>query len=290
MAPLLNAGTAWRGATGLPQRFSLRVYVAREDVDEIYTPRIHDAVPPETGGGTQLAEDLTRLATQEDGALPPAQEPLWTMPFSSAPRARYEALRVTPDFPVYHAPQRLRRCLKLASTVEQHQANPLLTLLLSEDEVRAGGEAIEDEHFLPVFARESDWTIPVSWFVLFDADDRAPLDRDGLLTHRLIVPSDVAAQRAQWGAKVLEEAAHAELEELAEDLQRMARWVGSFSSRSLICLEYGAIADSLQPDDSPRDLDDALHLIHDGDLDNAGVALRRLMSRWMPLAQLEHAS
>ncbi|KAA9393896.1 hypothetical protein FCK90_09530 [Kocuria coralli] len=290
MAPLLNAGTAWRGATGVPQRFSLRVYVAEADLDEIYAPLVPRAVSPETGGGTQLAEELTRLAAQERGALPPTQDPLWRLPFSTAPLARRELLSDTPDFPVYHAPQRLRRTMQLVSTAEQKSANPLITLLLQDDEIRDRGRSAEPEHFLPVYARESDWSVPISWFALFKDEDRAPADHDGEITHRLAVPADVAARRAAWSAKVLGELEHDDLQELAEDLGRLAKWSATFSAASLICLDYGSIADSIQPDGSPLDFDDAIHLIDDGDLDSAGVALRRLMMRWMPLAHLEHAS
>ncbi|ROZ62184.1 hypothetical protein EDL96_10850 [Kocuria soli] len=290
MAPLLNAGTAWRGATGVSQRFSLRVYVAARDLDDVYTPLVRTAVSPEVGAATQLAEELARLAAQEDGALPPTNEALWTLSFSTAPRGRRELLSDAADFPVYHPPQRLRRTMQLVAPPEQQKSHPLITLLLSEDEIRDKGRTAEPEHFLPLYARESDWTVPVSWFALFSDEDRAPLDQDGEISHRLAVPADVAARRASWGAKVLAHSGNDDLQELGEDLSRLSRWAGAFSPTALICLHYGSIADGLQPDESPRDLDDALHMIEDGDVEDAGVAFRRLMMRWMPLAHLEHAS
>ena len=78
--------------------------------------------------------------------------------------------------------------------------------------------------------------------------------------------------------------------ELAEDLQRLSRWVGSFGHGALITLDYGAVADHLQPDESPRDMADAMAFARDGDLESTALALRRLVRRWLPIAQLEHAS
>ena len=78
--------------------------------------------------------------------------------------------------------------------------------------------------------------------------------------------------------------------ELAEDLRRLSQWVGSFGSAALITLDYGAVADRLQPDESPRDMADAMAFARDGDLESTALALRRLVRRWLPIAQLEHAS
>ncbi|MDO5618833.1 hypothetical protein [Kocuria sp.] len=289
MTPLLNAGSAWRGAAGLPQRFTLRAYVALEDLEPAYRDRVSSAVSPQVGQDGQLSETLARLCTQERGALPPAREPLWTMNFSAAPAAAHGLLTQRADFPVYHPPQQLHRALQTVTSEEQQHNQPLITLLLNQEEVRKQARHIRAERRTRNFARDSNWTVPMSWFSLFADEDRAPLDQDGHVTHRMIVPADTAARRAAWGAQVLNATQDEELLELGADLHRMARWAAQFSSSAVICLDYGSIAAPLQPDESPRDFQDALHLLDDGDDLSAEVALRRIMKRWMPLAHLEYA-
>ena len=76
----------------------------------------------------------------------------------------------------------------------------------------------------------------------------------------------------------------------AQDLTRLSRWLGSFSAASLVSLDYGSLADRIQPDESPQDMADALDLLHEGDLGSATAALRRIFRRWAPLAQLQQAN
>lgn len=287
MTPLAGLGTSWRRATGPAQRFSLRAYVPQEDLDGIYTPLIPHALSPEEGAAAQLEEQLARLALAEDGSLPPRFDALWTLPRSAAPAHDAQA----PDAALFHPSQRLRRSLQLLAAVEEGaQDAPLLPMLLPQDEIaaRAGGAA--PEHFLPQYARQSDWTVPLSWFALFREDDLVRTPFRGRTVHRLIAPASPAARRAAAAAQAVESLERDDVAELAEDLGRLARWVGSFGDGAVLTLDYGAIADRLQPDESPRDMEDALAFAVDGDLDSTAIALRRLVRRWLPLAQLEHAS
>ncbi|WP_144790135.1 hypothetical protein [Kocuria palustris] len=287
MASLTGLGSAWRAAVGPAQRFSLRVYVAQEDLDGIYLPLIPHAVSPEQGALAQLEEQLARLAVAEDGRLPPRVDALWTLPRSCAPAAP----AATPDTPLFHPSQRLRRSLQLFAAVEEGaQEAPLLPLLLPQEEVVARGENAAPEHFLPQYARQADWTVPLAWFALFREDDLVRTPFRGRMIHRLVADAASAAQRAARAAEAVEAMERDDVAELGEDLARMGRWVGSFPAGALITLDYGAIADRLQPDESPRDMEDAMAFVADGDLDSAAIALRRLVRRWLPLAQLEHAS
>lgn len=287
MASLTGLGTAWSTAVGPTQCFSLRVYVPERDLDGIYLPLVPHAVSPQEGAVAQLEEQLARLAVAEDGSLPPRADALWTLPRSAAPGASPS----TPDRPVFHPSQRLRRSLQLFAAVEQGaQEAPLLPMLLPQEEVVARGDNAAPEHFLPQYARQADWTVPLAWFALFREDDLVRTPFRGRMVHRLIAHAPTAAERAGQAARAVEAMEREDVAELGEDLDRVARWVASFSSDALITLDYGAIADPIQPDESPRDMEDAMAFVADGDLDSAAIALRRLVRRWLPLAQLEHAS
>lgn len=287
MAPLSGLGSAWQSAAGPAQRFALRLYVPQDELDGIYLPLVSSALPPEEGSAQQLEEQLTRLATAEDGSLPPRFDALWTLPCSAA--AAYPA--PDPDVAVFHPSQRLRRSLQLFAAAEEgDQDAALLPMLLPHDEVAGRARSAAPEQFLPQYARQSDWTVPLSWFGLFSEDDLVRTAFRGRSVHRLIAPASVAAQRAGSAAHALQSLRRDDLAELAEDLQRLSQWVESFGHRALITLDYGAVADRIQPDESPRDLADALVFALEGDLDSAAIAMRRLVRRWLSIAQLEHAS
>ena len=166
----------------------------------------------------------------------------------------------------------------------------LLSLLLPHDEVVGRARSAAPEHFLPQYARQSDWTVPLSWFALFLEEDLVRTPFRGRIVHRLIAPASVAAQRAGEASGAIASLQREDVAELAEDMQRLSRWVGSFGHGALITLDYGAVADRLQPDESPRDMADAMAFARDGDLESTALALRRLVRRWLPIAQLEHAS
>ncbi|WP_249933705.1 hypothetical protein [Kocuria sp. 2SI] len=287
MAPLSGLGSAWRASTAPAQRFALRVYVPQDDLDGIYQPLVPAAVPPEEGSAAQLEEQLVRLAVAEDGSLPPRFDALWRLPSSAAPAHPGEG----PPRPLFHPSQRLRRSLQLFAAAEEgDQDAALLSLLLPHDEVVGRARSAAPEHFLPQYARQSDWTVPLSWFALFLEEDLVRTPFRGRIVHRLIAPASVAAQRAGEASGTIASLQREDVAELAEDLQRLSRWVGSFGHGALITLDYGAVADRLQPDESPRDMADAMAFARDGDLESTALALRRLVRRWLPIAQLEHAS
>ena len=253
MAQLLQVGRTFRSATGIPHQFALRVYVPAEELDAVYAPLLPRALPPEEAGVNELTEQLARLAEPGEDPLPPAVEPLWTLPFSAAPRGRDMLAAGVGDFPVYHPPQRLRRSLRLVALAEEEGGQPLPNLLIPEDAVRAAGERVTREHFLPVHARQSAFTVPMAWFSLFTAQDHTESFHHGNRVHRCAVPVDVATLRVVRAAQVVEDAGGEDLEELADDLTGLGRWLGAFSANSLVVLHYGAVADPFQPDESPRD-------------------------------------
>ena len=127
MSQLLQVGRTFRSATGIPHQFALRVYVPAEELDAVYAPLVPRALSPEEAGVNELTEQLARLAEPGQEPLPPAVEPLWTLPFSAAPRGRDMLAVGVGDFPVYHPPQRLRRSLRLVALAEEEGHHPDIT-------------------------------------------------------------------------------------------------------------------------------------------------------------------
>ena len=364
--PLLNAGSAYRSITGPPHRFALRVYVPQQELDAVYAPGITRALDPFTAGVHELSEQLARLCDTSQPLLPPAQDPMWRMPFSTAPAGarRLGGLSggapglggasgggtpgvgasggtsgdgpsgggasqkgaspngplqdgaspapSTPpapapagDFPVFHPTQRLRRSLRLFTAAENEDSAQLLPLLVPEGQVDDAARATSRESFLPVYTRESAYVVPLAWFAAFSPEDRVVSQHSGHEVHRLVAPADTAARRALQAAQTVDDAGRAvsgdapeddlpdearQAAAFAHDLTRLGRWLDSFSPASLVSLDYGALADRIQPDESPQDMSDAVELLREGDFGSATAALRRIFMRWAPLAQLQQAN
>ena len=318
--PLINAGSAYRSITGPPVRFALRVYVPQQDLDAHYAPGIPRALDPFTGGVHEFSEQLARIADTSQSLLPPAREPLWTMPFSTAPAGARRLPGTSPggagqvpgaspnhpgDFPVFHPTQRLRRSLRLFTAAENEDSAQLLPLLVPEQEVAEAAKATSSEAFQPVYTREAAYAIPLAWFAAFTPADHVASQHSGHEIHRFIAPADAAAQRTLQAAQIVDDAGRAvsggapeddlpdearQAAAFAQDLIRLSRWLGSFSAASLVSLDYGSLADQIQPDESPQDMADALDLLHEGDLGSATAALRRIFRRWAPLAQLQQGN
>lgn len=318
--PLINAGSAYRSITGPPVRFALRVYVPQQDLDAHYAPGIPRALDPFTGGVHEFSEQLARIADTSQSLLPPAREPLWTMPFSTAPAGARRLPGTSPggagqvpgaspthpgDFPVFHPTQRLRRSLRLFTAAENEDSAQLLPLLVPDQEVAEAAKATSSEAFQPVYTREAAYAIPLAWFAAFTPADHVASQHSGHEIHRFIAPADAAAQRTLQAAQIVDDAGRAvsggapeddlpdearQAAAFAQDLIRLSRWLGSFSAASLVSLDYGSLADQIQPDESPQDMADALDLLHEGDLGSATAALRRIFRRWAPLAQLQQAN
>ena len=318
--PLINAGSAYRSITGPPVRFALRVYVPQQDLDAHYAPGIPRALDPFTGGVHEFSEQLARIADTSQSLLPPAREPLWTMPFSTAPAGARRLPGTSPggagqvpgaspnhpgDFPVFHPTQRLRRSLRLFTAAENEDSAQLLPLLVPDQEVAEAAKATSSEAFQPVYTREAAYAIPLAWFAAFTPADHVASQHSGHEIHRFIAPADAAAQRTLQAAQIVDDAGRAvsggapeddlpdearQAAAFAQDLIRLSRWLGSFSAASLVSLDYGSLADRIQPDESPQDMADALDLLREGDLGSATAALRRIFRRWAPLAQLQQGN
>jgi len=328
--PLINAGSAYRSITGPPHRFALRVYVPQQELDAVYAPGITRALDPFTAGVHELSEQLARLTDTSQPLLPPAHDPLWRMPFSTAPagarrlagtsgggasrggasgggpeRPPGTSQGLPGDFPVFHPTQRLRRSLRLFTAAEDEDSAQLLPLLVPEDQVDDAARATSRETFLPVYTREAAYVVPLGWFAAFSPEDHVSSQHSGHEVHRLVAPADAAARRTLQAAQVVDDAGRAVSGEapeddlpdearqaaaFAQDLTRLGRWLDTFGPAALVSLDYGSLADLIQPDESPQDMDDAVELLREGDFGSATAALRRIFMRWAPLAQLQQAN
>lgn len=206
---------------------------------------------------------------------------------------------------MFHPTQRLRRSLRLFTAAENEDSAQLLPLLVPEQEVEDAARATSTEAFQPVYTREAAYAIPLAWFAAFTPADHVASQHSGHQIHRFIAPADAAAQRTLQAAQIVDDAGRAvsgdapeddlpdearQAAAFAQDLTRLSRWLGSFSSASLVSLDYGSLADRIQPDESPQDMADALDLLREGDFGSATAALRRIFRRWAPLAQLQQAN
>ena len=152
------------------------------------------------------------------------------------------------------------------------------------DRINAGEDAKR------VHTRASTWGIPFSWFSLFSEGDRKDVIEAGgrILTVRVWTPLTEALDRARFAVAHLALAAP-DLDML-DDLTQLTEWLELFHTRSLVELDYGAVADKVYPDESPMDVRLGIECLAEGDMTGAAAAYRRLASRWIPIRQLARAS
>ena len=78
--------------------------------------------------------------------------------------------------------------------------------------------------------------------------------------------------------------------DLFTELTDLRNWLSGFSEAGVIELDYGPVANTVHPDDSPADVHMGLECLAEGDFTGAAPAYRRLANRWMPIRQLARAS
>lgn len=137
--------------------------------------------------------------------------------------------------------------------------------------------------------RQQPWYVPAQWFVLFspverilDADDYGPRLRYQTSMRQ-------ARRRVSSALRVL----RGTLDEhpAVEDLVGIGRWLAKFDGNSMIELDYGGLAriiglETLDLDDSARDLQQLLGFVREGDLDAASEQFELTIDRWGELRQV----
>lgn len=196
--------------------------------------------------------------------------------------------------PFYCPNQLLVRTTLAAESLQQNIRGPLLDILLPDAAQSAHQHRIDPDAFADslskLHTRSATWGVPFGWFVLLQQEDHLEVvEEDGRVrTVRITAPLQLCIDRAKYAVASLAVAAP-ELD-LLDELTELAEWLETFSSESIVELDYGLVADSVYPDDSPADVRIGIECLAEGDMTGAAAAYRRLASRWIPIRQLARAS
>ena len=153
--------------------------------------------------------------------------------------------------------------------------------------------------------RTCTWEVPLRWFVLVDADERAvslgdPVDSAstvvGRRTGRSLVyrtPMSRARRRVARALAVLRESV--DERSVSEGVEDLGRWLEEFHPRSLVELDYGDLVHllddaELTQDESARDMAFALARLADGNPYEAASAYARMTARMKALQAIERAN
>ena len=258
---------------------------------------------PASAPATALEEGRRRLADLI--AVPPMAVP---------ERESRDAFVHEADGVVYLCPwwTRLRSWMALAELQELLPA-PLLDAVVPPV-VRAQAEADwgrwrADHPDRRPWILTSTWNVPVSWFLLFDDEEREfapaqPMEPEGteaeggakplsapMLRYR--TPMAQARRRFARGFRVLRE----NLEEgaLVEAVEEVGRWLEEFHPRSLVELDYGGLVHavpegSLADDHTAQEVAVGVAALRAGDGLLAGRSYRAVTERWRRIQELQYAN
>jgi hypothetical protein len=132
------------------------------------------------------------------------------------------------------------------------------------------------------FIMQSPWHVPVRWFVLFEDEERR-LEPAGD-RHRLHYGTTVrrALRRAERAIPVLRKT---DLGPVADVIVELVEWLAAFDARSILELDYGALAaamtwDELDDDHSAREVHDAIAALGTEEFTHAAEVYQSVVSRW----------
>jgi len=195
---------------------------------------------------------------------------------------------------------------------------PLVAAYLPRALERDVGELVDSERLAHPDQRghvlTSSWHVPLRWFVLVDASERAvalgsPDERasDGAIevpapagtrrrTGRRLVyrtPMSRARRRVARALEVLRRTVEDGV--VTAGVEDLGRWLEEFHPRSLVELDYGGLVhllddEQLESDVSARDVTLALAALDEGDADRAAAAYARVTSRMKALQAVESAN
>jgi hypothetical protein len=179
---------------------------------------------------------------------------------------------------------------------------PLSTAEAAEAAYDAWIAAHPDE---PVPILSCTWQVPVSWFALFEGDERrlvlgernagaTPTVQTGLDRALVYLTAMSRARRRSANARRVVRRTMGEGPAL-DALDETGRWLEQFHPHSLVELDYGGLVhvlddDALSAETSVADVAEALEALTRGDGDTAMDRYERVVGRWRELAALEHAN
>jgi hypothetical protein len=183
-------------------------------------------------------------------------------------------------------------------TLHEDLAEAFLPRAVAEaavDELHAWQQSHPD---LRSHVRTSAWSVPVSWFVLVEADERTvALGEGSVRTGRALVYRTAmsrARRRVARALAVLRRTVDDE-GEAARRLEDLGRWLEEFHPRSLVELDYGGLVrllddEGLVQDESARDVAEALGALAEGEAERAARAYGRVTARRKALQAVESAN
>lgn len=131
---------------------------------------------------------------------------------------------------------------------------------------------------------QSPWHVPVRWFILVDDPEwRLAETPSGEFRLSYWTPIATARKRAERALHVLR---RSELAPIAEPVRELAEWLSSFSSGSVVELDYGSVSslftwDELDNDHSGRDIQEAIDsLSRPGGMAQAVELYQTVANRW----------
>lgn len=141
----------------------------------------------------------------------------------------------------------------------------------------------------------SNWTIPVPWFVPFEAQERClVLSANSTRTLLYLTRTSLAKRRLEHTIAVLRE--HIGEHAVPASTEHLVDWLSlTAHPDSLLELDYGGLPhllsdDHLNEDQSVAELSEAVEALGSGDTKRMAQLRERLTRRWKSVRALEHAN
>jgi hypothetical protein len=140
--------------------------------------------------------------------------------------------------------------------------------------------------------RSNAWQVPLSWFVVFSASDRAR-STDGTRWLRYRTPMADARRRLARNLATLQRTV--EDNPITEGVVDLGKWLDGFHPEAILELDYAGLVTlvsdaELDADTSAGDVQEALSALAAGDGEIAVERYRRLVDRWRRYAEYGHFS
>ncbi|MDT3445014.1 MULTISPECIES: hypothetical protein [unclassified Pseudofrankia] len=150
---------------------------------------------------------------------------------------------------------------------------------------------------LKVHIQTSTWSVPTSWFLLFDSAERMLVTGD-TAERSMVYRTEIGLARRRIAEAVETLAAMRDTmpdASAVEGVTELARWLEIFHPRSRVELDYDGLVELLDDevlrgDNSVEDLTEAVRALRQGRTDRAAEAYERVLVRWRPLQTRESAS
>jgi hypothetical protein len=193
------------------------------------------------------------------------------------------------------------------SRVPDELSEAFIPAVTAEDAEMAYDSWIAAHPDEPVGILTSTWQVPITWFVLFEGEERrlvlgdrraaaqaAGSTQTGLDRALVYLTAMSRARRRSAKARGVVRRMIGEGAAL-EALEETGRWLEQFHPHALVELDYGGLVhllddEALSADSSVTDISDALEALARGDGEAAGELYERVAARWRALGALEHAN